>query len=133
MKKVLLGFLAMMTVMSVQARPGFFLGSVSLTDRKDVDVIHLRPCHTRSNRPVSQIKLKVKKVPTEIDRLKVIFQNGGHQEIYVRDHFRPFSGSRWIDLRGQRRCIKKIIVKGDADTWRRTGLRKQAKVLIFGR
>ena len=133
MKKVLLGFLAMMTVISVQARPGFFLGSVSLTDRKDVDVIHLRSCRTRSNRPVSQIKLKVKKVPAEIDRLKVIFHNGGQQEIYVRDHFKSFSGSRWIDLRGQRRCIKKIIVRGDADTWRRTGFRKQAKVLFFGR
>ena len=70
MKKVLFGILAMMTVLSVQARPGFFLGSVSLTDRKDVDVIHLRSCRTRSNRPVSQIKLKVKKVPAEIDRLK---------------------------------------------------------------
>ena len=90
MKKVLFGFLAMMTMMSAQARPGFFLGSASLTDRKDVDVIHLRSCRTRSNRPVSQIKLKVKKVPAEIDRLKVIFQNGGQQEIYVRDHFRPF-------------------------------------------
>ncbi|MEE2744480.1 MAG: hypothetical protein VYD54_11255 [Bdellovibrionota bacterium] len=133
MKKVLFGILAMMTVLSVQARPGFFLGSVSLTDRKDVDVIHLRSCRTRSNRPVSQIKLKVKKVPAEIDRLKVIFQNGGQQEIYVRDHFKPFSESRWIDLRGQRRCIKKIIVRGDADTWRRTGFRKQAKVLFFGR
>ena len=63
----------------------------------------------------------------------VTFYNGSRQEIYVRDHFKPFSSSRWIDLRGKRRCIKKIVVVGDADTYRRTGFRKQAKVLFYGR
>ena len=134
MKKVLFCLIAFMTLsMSAQARSSFFMGSVSLTDFKDVDVIHLRPCRTRMNHPVSQIKLKVKKIPAEIDRLNVTFYNGSRQEIYVRDHFKPFSSSRWIDLRGNRRCIKKIVVVGDADTYRRTGYRKQAKVLFYGR
>ena len=134
MKKVLFCLIAFMTLsMSAHARPGFFLGSVSLTDFKDIDVIHLRPCRGSANSPVSQLKLKVKRVPAEIDRIKITFQNGGRQEIHVRDHFKPFSGSRWIDLKGRKRCIKKIVVMGDADTLRRTGFRKQAKVLFFGR
>lgn len=134
MKKSLLMVLIAMTFsLGAQARRGFLLGAVSLTDRKDVDVIHLRSCRSRSNRRVSQIKLKVKNVPAEIDRLKIKFQNGGTQEIYVRNHFRAQGESRWISLRGHKRCIKKIVVRGDADTWRRTGRRRQARVLFFGR
>ena len=134
MKKFLFCLIAFMILsMSAHARGGHFMGSVSLTDFKDVDVIRLGPCRGRMNHLVSQIKLKVKKIPAEIDRLNVTFYNGGRQEIYVRDHFKPFSSSRWIDLKGKRRCIKKIVVMGDADTFRRTGFRKQAKVLFFGR
>lgn len=108
------------------------LGVVSLSDRKDRDVIHLSRCRTSPNRPVSMIQLHVKKFAAEIDHLKVVFQNGGKQVLHVKDHFYPGTHSRWMDLRGPKRCIKKIVVVGDTDTflWRPF---KQAKILFLGR
>lgn len=109
-----------------------YFGKVSLMDRKDVDVIRLPNCRTMRNRPVSQLKLKVKQYPVEIDRLVIQFQNGGMEELYVRNHFPRGGESRWMDLRGGKRCLKKIVVYGDTDTWRRAPL-KQSKVHFYGR
>lgn len=110
----------------------FYLGKVSLAEHTDIDVINLPRCITPRNRLVSKIKFIVRKYPAQIDRLTVQFYNNGRQELYVRKHFRRGQGSRWIDLRFGKRCIKRIIVRGDTDSFGHNH-RKQAKIFFWGR
>ena len=98
------------------AKSGVHIGSVKLTESKDRDVIVLPSCRTKRNQKVSELAINVTRAPAEIDTLKVVYYNGEHQTLNVKDHFKVNSSSRWIDLNGSQRCIAKIIVKGDADT-----------------
>ncbi len=133
MKNGLTKFLAatLLTLSVANASPGYYLGSASLTDSKDTDVIYLPPCHFTGNRPVSSLKLEVKNFDAEIDKLKITFQNGEKQELEVREHIPAGGESRWIDLRGAQRCIAKIVITGDADTFGNNNF-KQSKILFFG-
>jgi hypothetical protein len=108
------------------------LGKVRLGDAKDRDVVNLAPCKTSSNTPVRKLKVVAKKYQAEIDKLKVVFQNGQQQILTVRDTFRPGTDSRWIDLSGEARCIDKIIVIGDTNSfgWRPG---KQAELVFHGK
>ena len=63
--------------------------------------------------------------------LKVEFQNGQRQELKVKDHFKKNTSSRWIDLKGNKRCIKKIIVVGDTDT-PRYAPKKRSNLKFYG-
>jgi hypothetical protein len=92
------------------------LGAVHLNDAKDRDVIVLPACKVSKNSKARKISFTVDKFPAEIDKLKVVFQNGEQQELVVKDHFRANSRSRWMNLNGDARCISKIVVKGDTDT-----------------
>ena len=116
---------------NVLANHPIFLGAVSLMDRQDTDVLHLPPCMGPANNPVSSLKLEVKQYAAQIDDLDVTFYNGDKQDLTVREHFAPGSSSRWIDLNGGKRCIKKIVIKGDSDTFGNAPF-KQAKVLFYG-
>ncbi len=108
------------------------LGSVTLTDQKDRDVVVLPPCDTLANDKVTAIRVEVRRFPAEIDRLRVVFQNGQSQELALREHLKPGTTSRWIDLKGEARCIERIVVLGDTDTpGRRPG--KQAQLVFWGR
>jgi hypothetical protein len=110
-----------------------YLGQVNLLDQKDTDVINLPRCMgPGKNALVSQLRFHVKKYGAEIDRLQVVFQNGGRQELMVREHFPKGSSSRWIDLAGPRRCIKRIVVTGDTDSFWNDN-RRQSKILFYGR
>lgn len=123
--------IATLTSLTASASP-ITLGMVSLTDMKDRDVVNLPACKFSPNQRVGQIKLKVFKHAAEIDHLRVQFHNGQSQRLHVRDYFYPGSSSRWMDLNGRKRCIKKIVVVGDSET---RGFRpfKQAKVLFLGK
>ena len=114
------------------ATPGKKVGSVHLADRKDRDVVVLPPCSVSKNKRADDISFRVTKYGAEIDHFKVVFQNGEQQVMSVKDHFRVNSSSRWINLKGDNRCIQRIIVKGDTDT-RRFRPGKQAKITFFTR
>jgi hypothetical protein len=107
------------------------LGSVNLMDAKDRDVVNLQPCKTSNNRPVTKLQMVVTRYQAEIDRLKVVYQNGEDQVLSVRDVFKAGTTSRWIDLSGNARCIDKIIVLGDTNTRGKKPL-KQAHVTFWG-
>ncbi len=108
------------------------LGSMAIHENTERNVIKLSKCGARkANKKVSYIKLLVKSENVQIDKLKVTFQNGAKQVLNVKDHFRVGETSRWIDLKGQKRCIKKIVVVGDADSFG-YNLRKKARVTFFG-
>ena len=108
------------------------LGRVRLGDAKDRDVVNLPPCKTSTNTAVRKLKVVAKKHQAEIDKLKVVYQNGQQQVLNVRDTFRVGTDSRWIDLAGEARCIDKIIVIGDTNSfgWRPG---KQAELVFHGK
>jgi hypothetical protein len=120
------------TMLSVAQAGVLYLGTVSLKDHQDRDSLQLGPCAVTFNRPVEAIQLKVAHYPAEIDRLVVEYQNGQRDELFVKEHFEVGDSSRWIDLEGGKRCIKRITVVGDSDTFRYAPF-KQAKVSFFGR
>jgi hypothetical protein len=131
MKKWIFLTLALLAVPLTANAAKIKLGEVSLMDRKDRDVINLGPCKTTSNRRVNKLQLVVTRYAAEIDKLKVIYHNNEQQLLSVRDIFKAGTTSRWIDLNGPARCIKQIIVLGDAQTRRRNN-RKQAHVAFWG-
>lgn len=75
------------------------------------------------------LKLKVKRSPINIHKLAVHFGNGEVEEIELRENFRAGSESRVIDLPGNRRVIRKIVIwydtknlavgKGAVEVWGR--------------
>lgn len=114
-----------------QAQSGVELGSVRLADAKDADVVLLGPCASTSNTPVTKLGVRVTKHEAEINRLVVTYYDGQKQELNVRSRFKPGTESRWIDLNGEARCIKKIRIVGDTNSlgWRPG---KQARVTFYG-
>jgi hypothetical protein len=110
---------------------GIILGRMHLTDALDRDVVDLPPCDDSANRPVTRIRAKVRLYPAQVDRLRVVFQNGEDAELQVNEHFAAGHLSRWLDLPGEARCIDKIILVGDTDSiGRRPG--KQAEIVFIG-
>lgn len=108
------------------------LGKIRLSDKPDRDVIDLPACPEGGNVPVREIRLGVQDFRAEIDRVRVVFENGTDTTVEVRHVFEPGERSVWKELPGEARCIDKIIVLGDANTvGRRPG--RQAEVRFFGR
>jgi hypothetical protein len=107
------------------------MGTIIMHEQKERNVLKFNKCKTSKNRGITALKLRVKGETVEVDKLKVVFQNGTKQVLNVKDQFRPSQSSRWIDLKGQKRCIKKIILAGDVDTFGYTPFAK-AKVEFFG-
>ena len=81
---------------------------------------------------MNSIQIKVKKKPVQVDRLKVVFHNGEQQILSVKKHFKADQSSRFIDLDGQARCIKKIVFIGDADTKKRNS-KKTSTIVVVGK
>jgi hypothetical protein len=108
------------------------LGAVQLRDRKDWDLLRLGACSGGENFPVTHLKLRVRDFPAGIDRLTVTYGNGATDELPVRERFAAGSESRWIDLRGEARCITSIRIIGDTKSigWQPG---KQSTVVFFGK
>ena len=111
---------------------GVKLGSIQVADRTSKDVIRLPVCDGNNNIPVNSIQLKVRKKPVQIDKVKVEFYNGQQQVLTVKKHIKAGEDSRWLDLKGDARCIKKIVFVGDADT-KRINSKKQSTVIVAGK
>jgi hypothetical protein len=107
------------------------LGTVSLTDQTDRDVVRLPLCRSSDNKTVSRLQLQVARFPAEINRLKVVYHNGQQQLLSVRQNFKVGTTSQWIDLSGAARCIKQIVIVGDTNTRARTN-RRQAQITFWG-
>ena len=108
------------------------LGEVHLKDGTDRDVINLPTCQDSNNTPIVALKFKVNKFDAQVDHLKVVFQNGDEQKLPVKKHFEEGQTSRWIDIDGDARCVDKIIIVGDTDTWKKRP-KKQAQIAFWGR
>jgi hypothetical protein len=117
---------------AASADEGPFLGRIVLSDHPERDVLDLPACGTDGNHLVREMRLAVAEHVAEIDRVKLVFENGGETIVDVRHRFEPGESSVWKELPGEARCIDKIIVLGDANTIGRTP-GKQAVVKFFGR
>jgi len=58
---------------------------------------------------LGSLKIKVKGAPIEMRRIQVYFRNGEKQEIKTRKNFTKGSESRAMDLKGDKRLIKKVV------------------------
>jgi len=80
------------------------LGERDVDFRTDHDAIELR----RHDEKFKQIQFRVKDAPIEVSDLVVTFSNDQKFNPKLRHRFPEGSGSRVIDLPGERRMIKRI-------------------------
>jgi hypothetical protein len=103
------------------------LGSTRLSRQEnDVDIIRMPACREKGR--VSEVKLKVHKGSVEIEKLWVKFKNGEVDHLEVRQRIPEGGESRWIDLKGGKRCIASIGIIGDTER-----SRDEARVDFYGR
>ncbi|MEG3440301.1 hypothetical protein V0288_24450 [Pannus brasiliensis CCIBt3594] len=62
-------------------------------------------------------------------KLVVTYRNSKKEELQVAEKIRKGQKSRWIDLKGDRRCLEKIKLVGDTDD----RSKKEALVEFWGR
>ena len=117
---------------AAHAEGGTRLGVVKLAERTDRDVIELPRCKDSPNPLISSLRFTVDDHRAEIDRLTVEFHNGERTELTVKDHFAVGASSRWLDMPGDKRCVAKIIIVGDAVAPGKAP-KQQAKVTFYGK
>jgi Protein of unknown function (DUF2541) len=89
------------------------LGQTRLSLRdNDLDVLKLSRCQQP---PVKSIKLKAFKGSAEITFLVVQYGNNISDRLPVRSKIRERGETNWIDLKGNRRCIKGIAILGSTE------------------
>lgn len=107
----------------------YFGETILAYSENDVDHIQVPgACGTVYNPMVTKLKVRMTLGSGEIEALAVEYGNGQLDFLQVREHFARGSESRWIDLNGQRRCVKKIHVIGDTDN----NANQRARVSVFG-
>jgi hypothetical protein len=98
-------------ISSVAAEEGRLLGQTRLTRREnDVDFINFAGCEN-----VVAIKLHALRGSAEIELLAVKYGNGAVDRLPVRQRIAQGSETRWIDLRGGRRCVRGVKIVGDTE------------------
>jgi hypothetical protein len=108
----------------VHAKDARLLGSTRLSRAEnDTDVVSVA-CRPK----ISAIKLHAARGQVEIERLWVRYGNGERDTLEVRDRLAQGTNTRWIDLRGGRRCVVAVGVVGDTEL-----SFDQARVDIWGR
>jgi hypothetical protein len=103
---VVLVFLLVSTIAGAAQRSGRWelLGERQVDFRNDHDQIDVG----RRGGPFKELQLRVKNAPIEIFNMVVTFENGQTFKPNLRHRFEKGSGSRVIDLPGERRIIKRI-------------------------
>ncbi|HLP93249.1 MAG TPA: hypothetical protein VK168_04395 [Saprospiraceae bacterium] len=86
--------------------PWELLGSRKIDYKVDRDEILV----TRAEGVFSAIQIRVKRSPINMHKLAVHYGNGDVEEIDLRQSFRAGSVSRVIDLPGNKRIIRKVVM-----------------------
>lgn len=105
---------------SANAQGGVFLGARSVSDRGERDVIGVGGGKGEFRR----LQFRVGARAVDFKRIVVHFENGGEEELDLRDRIPAGGQTRWIDLKGGTRKIDRIELWYDAATTRR-GVRSQ--------
>ncbi len=101
------------------------LGSKKVDYRLDRDVILVGP----QDGLFTKLKLVVTNGSLNMHKMKVHYANGTSQTIELRHNFSRRSSSRVIDLKGNKRVIKKITFIYDS----KNVSRRKAKLHVFGK
>lgn len=101
-----------------------FLGERAVGKDRDRDVINLR-----GEGAFKRIRICVRRRAVRFFDVDVIFGNGASQDIRIRNRIGPGDCTRAIDLRGNRRFIRRIVMR--YETIRVRGPR--AIVEVYGR
>jgi Protein of unknown function (DUF2541) len=104
------------------------LGETVLTyAENDRDVLYLGKCPPHDS--IRSIKIRATRGAADIELLRVKFQNGESQDLSVRENLPQGKESRWIDLRGKKRCVTSVTIMGDTDN----RSNKRAMLQVFGK
>lgn len=98
--------LAAMSFTSLENRPWELLGSRKIDYKLDRDEIMV----TRAEGVFTAVQLRIKRSPINMHKLAIHYGNGEVDEIELRENFRAGSASRVIDLPGNRRVIRKVVL-----------------------
>jgi len=101
------------------------LGSKKVNFKADKDVINVGANDGR----FAKLKIVVTEGKLNMHRMVVHYGNNTKEAIELRHNFAKGSGSRVIDLKGEKRIIKKIVFWYDT----KNKANKRATVTIFGR
>jgi len=119
------GFRAADKIAAVEMPGWFFLGDKAVGFGVDHDVIHFGNWKD----DVRQVKIRVTDGPLKMYSMKIYFDNGGVQDVELRNRFAQGSESRVIDLDGGLRHLSKI------EFWYETKgfLRGKSRVAVWGK
>lgn len=101
------------------------LGVRTVNYKLDKDDIHVGAKEGR----YTKLKVVVAGGSLNMHKMVVTYMNGQKEEIQLRHNFKKGSGSRIIDLKGNKRLIKKITFFYDTKNLAKS----KAKVVVFGR
>jgi hypothetical protein len=99
------------------------LGTAYVDGGRDHDVIRVN-----ARGAFTALQLGIKGGEIEFQRVVVHFENGGQQELEVRDRIRAGGKTRIIDLNGERRRIESVEFWYGKSTWR-----SRPRVQLWGR
>lgn len=125
MKQLITAMAVAMMALPALARPEF-LGSTKLSRTGGAKVIYTPAC--RQGERMDALRIVVRNQPAAIQQLGVQFRNGATQYFRIQQQFPANSQTRWIDLRGNGRCVTAIQIVGQS-----LNLIQKATVEIYGR
>jgi hypothetical protein len=97
---------AAMSFTTLEMGPWELLGARKIDYKLDRDEIMV----TRAEGAFTAIQLRIKRSPINMHKLAVHYGNGEVDEIELRETFRAGTESRVIDLPGNKRIIKKVVL-----------------------
>ncbi len=103
---VALAAIAAMSFTTFKNRPWELLGSRTVNYGLDHDEIMV----TRAEGVFSALQIRVKRSPINMHKLVVHYGNGETEDIDLRESFKAGASSRVLDLPGNRRVIKKVVL-----------------------
>lgn len=101
-----LAALAAMSFSTLENRPWELLGSRAVNYALDHDEIMV----TRAEGVFSALQLRIKRSPINMHKMVVHYGNGETDEIDLRESYKAGASSRIIDLPGNRRVIRKVVL-----------------------
>ncbi|MCC6816795.1 MAG: DUF2541 family protein [Saprospiraceae bacterium] len=101
------------------------LGSRTVNFSSDRDEIMV----TASEGVFKAVMLKVKKSPINMQKMVIHFADGSEQNVEIKNNFRAGGQSRIIDLEGNNRIIRKVVLWYDTKNFKN----RRAVVELWGR
>lgn len=122
---VLFAFILLIAAGTVSAQRERLLGTKDVDDKLDKDEISV----TGWQGDVRRIRFRATQRPIRIYRCEIDFRNGRNQACNVNAIIRAGRYSRWIDLNGDERVIRKVTLWYEA---RSIGVGKKARIYLYG-